>query len=164
ATSSTVDHFIPALTADPASSGGSARLALTYYFYPQTACTAQSCQLQVGSVASSDGGNTWSAPTTLAGPMQLSWLPNTSSGLMVGDYAAAAFANGHAFGVFAVARANSGSTLNEAIYATSSPLPQTRQALRTALRADAVVTHRSDHPPRKFFDLDHEHPIPQKKK
>ena len=164
ATSSTIDHFIPALAADPGTSSGSARLALTYYFYPQAACTAQSCQLEVGTVASSDGGNTWSAPTTLAGPMTLGWLPNTLSGLMVGDYAAAAFANGHAYGVFSVAQANSGSTFNEAIYATTSPLPQTKQALRVALRADAVVTYRSDHPPRKFFDLDHEHPIPQKKK
>ncbi len=164
ATSSTVDHFIPALTVDPATSGGSAHLALTYYFYPQTACTAASCQLEVGTVASSDGGNTWSAPTTLAGAMQLSWLPSTSSGAMVGDYAAAAFANGHAYGVFAVAQANTGSTFNEAIFATTNALPQTKQALHAVVPADAVVTHRSDHPPRKFFDLDHEHPIPQKKK
>ena len=164
AVSSTVDHFIPALAADPASSGSSAHLALTYYFYPQTACTQASCQLEVGTVSSSDGGATWSAPTTLAGPMQLDWLPNTSSGLMVGDYAATAYASGHAYGVFAVAQANSGGTLNEAIFTTASPLPGTKQALHPAIHADAAITRGSDHPPRRFFDLDHEHPIPQRKK
>ena len=165
AVSSTVDHFIPALAVDPATSGGSAHLALTYNFYPQTACTSATCQLEVGSVSSSDGGNTWSAPTTLAGPMQLAWLPNTSSGLMVGDYMATAYSNGQAYGVFAVAQApNSGSAFNEAIFATTNPIPQTKQSQRMAIRADAAVTRRSDHPPRKFFDLDHEHPIPQRKK
>jgi hypothetical protein len=164
AVTSTVDHFIPALAVDPATSGGSAHLALTYNFYPQTACTPPTCQLEVGVVSSSDGANTWSAPTTLAGPMQLAWLPNTSSGVMVGDYMAAAYSNGHAYGVFAVAQTNSGSTFNEAIFATTNPLPQTRQSQHLAIRADAVVTRRSDHPPRKFFDLDHEHPIPQKRK
>ena len=49
AVTSTVDHFIPALAADPATSGGSAHLALTYNFYPQTACTSATCQLEVGS-------------------------------------------------------------------------------------------------------------------
>jgi hypothetical protein len=164
ATSSTVDHFIPALAADSATSGGSAHLALTYYFYPQSACTLASCQLQVGTVSSADGGNAWSAPTTLAGPMQLSWLPSTSSGAMVGDYAATAYSNGHAYGVFAVAQANSGSVFNEAIFATTNPLPQTDRSQHTSMRAEAAVTRRSDHAPRKFFDLDHEHPIPQKKR
>jgi hypothetical protein len=161
---SAVDRFIPALAVDPATSSGSAHLALTYSFYPQTACTPVTCQLEVGVVSSSDGGNNWSAPVTLAGPMQLAWLPNTSSGLMVGDYMATAYSNGHAFGVFAAAQANSGSVFNEAIFATTNPLPQTKQSQHLAIRADAAVTRRSDHPPRKFFDLDHEHPIPQKKK
>ena len=48
AVSSTVDHFIPAIAVDPATSGGSARLALTYYFYPTAQCTAATCQLNVG--------------------------------------------------------------------------------------------------------------------
>ncbi len=165
ALTSTVDHFIPALAVDPATSGGSARLALTYNFYPQTACTPAACQLEVGSVSSSDGGNTWSAPTTLAGPMQLAWLPNTLSGVMVGDYMAAAYSDGKAYGVFAVAQApSSGSAFNEAIFATTNPIPQTKESQRMAIRADAAVTRRSDHPPRRFFDLDHEHPIPRRNK
>ena len=165
AVTSTVDHFIPALAVDPTTSGGSARLALTYYFYPVAQCTAATCQLEVGFVSSSDGGNTWSAPTMLAGPMSLSWLPNTSSGVMVGDYVATAFSNGHAFTVFAVAHANSGATFDEAIYANTNPLLATAdQSLRGVMRPEAAVTRSSDHGPRKFYDLDNEHPIQRRKK
>ena len=165
AATSTVDHFIPALAVDPAASGGSARLALTYYFYPVAQCTAATCQLEVGFISSPDGGNTWSAPTMLAGPMSLSWLPNTSSGVMVGDYVATAFSNGHAFTVFAVAHANSGATFDEAIYANTNPLLATAdQSLRGAMRPESAVTRSSNHGPRKFYDLDNEHPIQLRKK
>ena len=164
ATTSTVDHFIPALAADPATSGGSAHLALTYYFYPTAACMSSTCQLQVGFVSSSDGGNTWSAPTSIAGPMLLAWLPNTSSGVMVGDYIATSYANGNPFGVFAVAQANTGGGFHEAIFTTTNALPQTARSMHAAMRADSAVTRRSDHPPRKFYDLDHEHPIPRRRK
>ncbi|HKD86070.1 MAG TPA: sialidase family protein [Terriglobales bacterium] len=160
---STVDHFIPAIAADPASSGGSAHLGLTYYFYPDATCTAATCQLNVGFISSSDGGNTWGTPSTLGGPMMLSWLPITSSGVMVGDYVATAYANGSPFGVFAVAQQNTGSEFNEAIFTTPHALPQTRSARRPAMNASATVTRRSDHPPRRFYDLDHEHPIPRRK-
>jgi hypothetical protein len=120
AVSSTVDHFIPGLGIDPATSGATAHLGLTYYYYPQANCTAATCALDVGFISSIDGGATWSAPTPLAGPMSLSWLPSTFSGQMVADYIATSFVNGKAFGVFALAKANSGSTLDEAIYTTQS--------------------------------------------
>jgi len=35
---------------------------------------------------STDGGTSWSTSTHLAGPMNLSWIPNTSQGRMFGDY------------------------------------------------------------------------------
>jgi hypothetical protein len=50
--------------------------------------------------------------------MALSWLPSTDSGQMVGDYIATSFAGGNAYGFFAVAKAKSGATFNEAIYTT----------------------------------------------
>ena len=59
--------------------------------------------------------------------MSLSWLPNTSSGVMVGDYTAVTFANGHAYAVFAVARASSGATFDEAIYANTERAYDRRQ-------------------------------------
>jgi hypothetical protein len=117
---STVDHFIPGLGVDPATSGSSPHLGLTYYYYPQANCTSSTCALSVGFISSSDGGNTWSAPTTLAGPMSLSWLPATSSGQMVGDYIATSFSGGKAYGFFAVAQANSGTAFHQAIYTTQA--------------------------------------------
>ena len=166
AVTSTVDHFIPALAVDPATSGGSVRLALTYYFYPVAQCSILNCQLNLGFVSSQDGGNSWSGATTLAGPMSLSWLPNTISGVMVGDYSAIAFSNSQAYAVFAVARANSASMFDEAIYTNTNALPaaENRAQLRTAIRAEAAVTRNSDHGPRKFYDLDHEHPVQPRKK
>jgi hypothetical protein len=105
-TNSGADHFIPGLAADPSTSGAAARLGLTYYFYPDAACTFSTCELMVGFIGSADGGTTWGAPTTVAGPMTLSWLPDTSQGRMVGDYISTSYnASGTAHGVFAVAKA-----------------------------------------------------------
>ena len=118
AITSTVDHFIPGLGIDPATGGSTAHLGLAYYYYPQTNCSAANCALYAGFISSADGGNTWSAATPIAGPMALSWLPSTDSGQMVADYIATSFAGGNAYGFFAVAKAKSGSTFNEAIYTT----------------------------------------------
>ncbi len=122
ATTSTVDHFIPGLGIDPATSGASAHLGLTYYYYPQANCSAATCALYVGFISSLDGGNTWSAQTPLAGPMSLNWLPSTFSGPMVADYIATSFAGGKAYGVFAVAKSPSGTLFDQAIYTTQSGL------------------------------------------
>ena len=122
-------------------------------------------QLEFGFVSSSDGGTTWSAPTTLAGPMSLSWLPNTSSGLMVGDYIATAYSNGQAYGVFSVAQAGSGAAFNQSIFTTTAALPaRANEANRPVMKAASAVTRQSDHGPRKFYDLDHEHPVPRRRK
>ena len=115
ATTSAVDHFIPGIGIDPATSGAVAHVAIHYYFYPQTNCTQSACQLFVGYVSSHNGGKSWNPPVKLAGPMQLTWLPNSQNGLMVGDYIATVFNSGVPHGVFAVAAANSGSTFNEAM-------------------------------------------------
>ena len=120
ATNSGVDHFLPGLGIDPATSGASTHLGLTYYYYPQANCTAATCALFVGFISSTDGGTTWSAPTPVAGPMSLNWLPSTNSGLMVADYISTSFSGGKAYGFFAVAKAKSGSTFDEAIYTTQS--------------------------------------------
>ncbi len=116
----TVDHFIPGLGIDPNTSSSTAHLGLTYYYYPVANCTAATCALYAGFISSLDGGQTWSAPTPLAGPMTLSWLPSTFSGQMVADYVATSFANGKAYGFFAVAKAKSGATFDQAIYTTRS--------------------------------------------
>jgi hypothetical protein len=116
ATSSTVDHFIPGIGIDPATSGSGAHVAIHYYYYSQSNCAQATCQLIAGFISSANGGSSWNEPVTLAGPSQLAWLPNSQNGLMVGDYIATAFTSGVPHGVIAVAAANSGTTFNEAIY------------------------------------------------
>jgi hypothetical protein len=71
--SGTVDHFISGLAVDRSTAGNTAHLTLTFYYYPVSDC-GTACDLYVGFVSSSDGGQTWSAPVVLAGPMQLNWL------------------------------------------------------------------------------------------
>ncbi len=100
-----VDHFIPGLAVDRSTSGSSAHLVVTFYYYPNANCTTATCQLNVGFSTSSDGGATWSSNTQIAGPMTLTWLPNTSQGFMVGDYISTSFVNSPAFPAFAVATA-----------------------------------------------------------
>ena len=106
-----VDHFIPGLAVDRSTSGSSAHLVVTFYFYPKANCTAATCDLEVGFSTSSDGGATWTSNThiTEAGSMKLSWLPNTTQGRMVGDYISTSFVGSTAFPAFAVASAPTGS-------------------------------------------------------
>ena len=126
ATSSTVDHFVPGLDVDPTTSGSTARIGLTYYYYPTASCTASTCQLDAGFISSVNGGASWSAPTQLAGPMTLSWLPNTSEGRMFGDYiSTSVLAGGNAYPVLPIASAPSGSTFNQAMYVPAGGLAVT---------------------------------------
>jgi hypothetical protein len=133
-----VDHFIPGIGIDPTTSGTTAHIAIHYYFYSKSSCTKATCQLFVGYISSPNGGSTWSTSVTLAGPMQLGWLPNSQNGLMVGDYIATAFNNGVPHGVFAVAAAKSGTTYNEAT--------NTAQGLTVAASEDAQLSSAGDKP------------------
>jgi hypothetical protein len=88
---STLNPMLPGLGVDHSTAGRSARLGLLYYFYPNQVignnfCGTTQCQLEVGFISSTNGGRTWGAPQTLAGPMDLRWLPLTTQGFMVGDY------------------------------------------------------------------------------
>ncbi len=164
ATSSTVDHFIPGLGIDPLTSGTTAHLGLTYYFYPTAACgtsTIPACQLEAGFVSSQDGGQTWTAPTTLTIPMSLTWLPDTFSGVMVGDYISTVFANGKARPLFAQAKAPSGANpFDEAIYTTTNALSVEASVRRfSSIGEHPVPGAHSDHGPRQFYDLEHRYPV-----
>jgi hypothetical protein len=111
-TTSTVDHFLPGLAIEPNTSGSTAHLGLTYYYYPVSNCTKTTCQLLAGYISSTDGGSTWSAPTQLSNGMALTLFPNTNQGFMPGDYESLTFVNGAAFPVFGIAQAKTGSTFN----------------------------------------------------
>ncbi len=117
-----VDHFIPGLAVDRSTSGSAGHLVLAFYYYPNANCSSSTCQLDVGSSSSTDGGNTWSLTNKLAGPMMLSWLASTSQGAMIGDYISTSFSGGEAYPVFAVATAPGRGVFNEAMFTISGGL------------------------------------------
>lgn len=122
-TTSGADHFTPGFGVDRTTSGGSAHLGLHYYFYPNANCTTSTCQLEVGYLSSTNGGSTWSAPQTVAGPMSLSWLAQ-AGGAMIGDYIGTAITSAGATSVFAVGAPPTGSALNQSMQ-TPGPLAVT---------------------------------------
>jgi hypothetical protein len=87
ATNSGIDHFIPGLAVNKTTSGTTAQLGLTYYFYP-----SRSTQLSVGFISSSNAGSTWGAPQAVASGMPSTWTATTSQGRMVGDYISTSYA------------------------------------------------------------------------
>ena len=106
ATNSGVDHFIPGLAVNKATSGSSAQLGLTYYFYP-----SGTTQLSVGFISSKNAGSTWSTAQTIASGMSTGWLATTSQGRMVGDYISTSYGSDNlAHGVFATASAPTSGT------------------------------------------------------
>jgi hypothetical protein len=136
---SSVDHFIPGLAVDPATSGANARLGLTYYFYPTAACGG-ACQLEVGFISSPDGGAHWGTATQLAGPMALSQIAQTSQGPMVGDYISSSFSGSKVATLFAVGlQQPSTTTFDEAMYAPSTPLTVAAPAQATNASSTAGV-------------------------
>ena len=101
ATNSGIDHFIPGLAVNKATSGAAAQLGLTYYFYPKG-----STQLSVGFTSSANAGSTWSTPQTIASGMTSTWAATTSQGRMVGDYISTSYGSDNlAHGIFGAANA-----------------------------------------------------------
>lgn len=140
-----VDHFIPGIGVDPATSGGTARLALTYYYYPVSACSTSTCDLTVGFVSSLDGGASWSTPTQVTGPMKVAWIANTSQGRMVADYISTSFtADGKAHAIYIVAKPPTGSTFSERAAASRFDVTAAMRTVRT--RRDKVVDRRHNRP------------------
>jgi hypothetical protein len=148
-TTSTVDHFIPGIAVDRATQGNTARIALTYYFYPNANCTQATCQLSVGFVSSIDGGASWSAPQTLAGPMAVTDLPSTSLGFMVGDYISTSFSGVNAVPVFAVAGPKNGTVFNEAMFTNSLPVTAA-QSYPLRVTDDPVLSVQGDSAARRL--------------
>jgi len=98
-TSSKIDHFIPGLAVNKATSGAAAQLGLTYYFYQPN-----STQLSVGFISSANAGSTWSAPQTITSGMTSTWAATTSQGRMVGDYISTSYGSDNlAHGIFGAA-------------------------------------------------------------
>jgi hypothetical protein len=147
-----IDHFIPGLAVDKTTSGTTAHLVVTYYYYPRSNCTSTTCQLDVGYSSSTNGGASWTAATQLAGPISLSWLPNTTDGRMVGDYISTSFTgNGVAIPVFANASSpnnsadcsSAGAVCHEAMFTVAQGLA-VRSGTNSSVH-DRVVTTSSQH-------------------
>jgi hypothetical protein len=147
-TTSGRDHFIPGLAVDRSTSGSGAHLGLAYYFYPTASCNSSTCQLNVGFISSTNGGATWSAATQLAGPMTLSWLPNTSQGRMVGDYISTSYSSdGSAHPVIAVASVpGSGSNCATATPTCNQPMFSPTSGLALAAGSTPAATGAAQNP------------------
>jgi hypothetical protein len=163
ATTSTVDHFITGAAIAPGTKGAKAHIGLAYYYYPVSAC-GNNCELYAGFIQTTSAGKTWTTPETLAGPMQLAWLPQTFSGTMVADYISMGFAGGKAFPIFAAASKKTGSLFHEAIYTTSAgqEIPALEAEVMSAEGDQPVPNAHSDRGPMEYLDQEHLIPIPPK--
>lgn len=117
-----VDHIIPGIAVDKTTSGSTAHLAVTFYYFPVASCTSN-CVLDVGFTSSTNGGSTWTSRVQLAGPMTLNQIASTNQGSMVGDYISTTILNGKTWPIFAVGKPPSGGfAFNEAMYTVSGGL------------------------------------------
>ena len=137
-TTSTVDHFIPGLAVDRATSGSSAHLALGYYYFPVANCGT--CQLNFGFVSSLDGGATWTPGRRVHGPMQVTWIASTNQGNMVGDYVSTSFTgDGKAHPVFSMAKANIGSAFRQQLGQATFDITHPPDDRLVKMRKDKVL-------------------------
>lgn len=151
-----IDHFISGVGADLHTSGNTAHVGLTYYYYPVSNC-GNSCQLYAGFTLSQDGGQTWTPGRQLTPPMQLSWLPQTFSGRMVADYVTTVYpAGGRAFPIYSLAFAPVGGLFQQAIFTSSYGYTQDEMLEQPVSSAGdkPIPGAKSDHPMRTFGDLD----------
>jgi hypothetical protein len=115
------DRFIPGLGADPTRPG---RLGLVFAGFAPGSCAQGTCRIEIGFSSSSDAGAHWRPQQLLdAQPFPLDWLARTSSGRMIGDYMATAFANGRAVPVFTLATSPLQGRFREAVFGASLPVP-----------------------------------------
>lgn len=156
---SNIDHLLPGIGADPATGGTTGHLTIVYYYFPNYNC-GSNCQLDVGFTSSDDGGNTWASGTQIAGPMQVTWLPLSDNGYMVADYIGVSYVNGNPLGVFAVAKAPSGSVLNEEMYTTKEPLLPGANAPRLSSKGESAVA-KSKFARTYYYDDEGTRPIPE---
>lgn len=157
---STVDHFIHGIGIDPNTAGNTAHIGLNYYFYPNGNC-GNSCSLRQGYIQSNDGGQTWSQPSQLGGPMQLSWLPNTFSGRMVADYTATVWSNGKSFPIFALAypQIAINTPFRESMFTLKRNFNLPDNGIRVSAAQDKEIPGVKGTRVWEYYDLDHKYPI-----
>jgi hypothetical protein len=108
AVTSGTDAMLPAIGVDP----GTGRVAIAYH-------RSRAGGIDVELVETARGTTRFGAPRRLsARTMQLEWMPNTTSGRMLGDYISVHYAAGRPLVVWALASEPVGGELRQAIYAT----------------------------------------------
>jgi hypothetical protein len=153
-----VDHFIHGMGIDPKTSGSSAYIGVTYYYYPVSNC-GNSCTLYGGWTQSSDGGATWTAGRQTSIGMQISWLPNSQNGPMVADYVTTIFGQGgRGFPIYVVAHPLNGGIYNEGVYTEGYgfSFAGTAEPTYSSANDKPIPGIKSDHPPRTPEDRDNE--------
>ncbi len=137
ASSNTNDHFIPAIAADPSTSGASTHLALFYYNYPVANCAyitgstldpsqGAQCTPQYSEVESVNNGSSWSAPALVDSAPSLAVLVRSSNGPDFGNYTSAVIIpsgplKGNAISVFSFPITVNG--IDESMYVPTHGLP-----------------------------------------
>jgi hypothetical protein len=146
ATTSNADHFVPGLAVSRSTSGSTAKLGLTYHFYRDGRCSRTSCAYEVGYIQSNNGGSTWSTHTDVAGPVNVTWIANTSQGRMFGDYISTSWLNGKAVPVLSLASAPFGSLFAQAAWVPTGGLTAASGTfVNTSKGEKAIPGAASDH-------------------
>ena len=102
------DAVLPAIGIDPATG----RVAIAYM-------RSRPAGIDVELTVSPGAPGNWSAPRRLsAQSMPLRWMPNTTSGRMLGDYISVHYARGRPLVVWALATEPVGTSFRQAVYAT----------------------------------------------
>ncbi len=137
---SNVDHFIPGLAVDPSSSGFTTRLALTYYTIPTPRAPKRpaSWTSDISRVPTVEPPE--AAAGSWGGPMQLSWLPSTNQGSMVGDYISTSFLGVQAVTVIAIASSPTGSSYNQPMYGAIESVSGGQNVTRTLEKLSAPIS------------------------
>jgi hypothetical protein len=118
------EYTIPDLAVDPATRGSRTRLALSFYTLNFADCTESTCVLDFHVATSRSAGTRWTKPRRINTPrMRLTWIAQTTTGRMVGDYTGTVFSDRRVVAVHVLARAPSGGRFDEALYAYSQALP-----------------------------------------
>jgi hypothetical protein len=114
-------RFVPALAVDPATSGATARLAVTAYAVSKAQGCVDCEVVDAYLVTSANGGRTWRAPLRLnVDSMSPHWLAATSLGPMLGDYVSTSYVGGRPLPVLALAAEPDAVGFRQAIYAATT--------------------------------------------
>jgi hypothetical protein len=113
-----LQHFVPGLGVDAATSGAATRLALSFSVLRPASCTT-GCNVQPYFISTADAGASWSAPEPLGVPQPTEAFPESTSGRFLGDYVSTSFvAGGISVPVFATASGASDGRFRQGVFAT----------------------------------------------